>query len=158
MTLRARCDDGSEIVSAHAGLDPPPPGTRVAAEISRDAVVEVADETALLERRAGVEVGLAAARSRETELEQAASAALPLVTVLTLVWLHVEGQGETKIANHAWYTFWYVVPTLPMFHLIPWLLKKGMGFPLVMVLAALLTVGAFFLTAALVRRFGIDLY
>ena len=42
-------------------------------------------------------------------------AALPLVTELTLIWLHVERQPEAKIANHAWYTFWYVLPTLPMF-------------------------------------------
>ncbi|MEG5896662.1 DUF3147 family protein, partial [Enterobacter chengduensis] len=41
-------------------------------------------------------------------------AALPLVTVLVLVWMKLEGQSQQKIANHAWYTFWYVVPTLPM--------------------------------------------
>lgn len=32
-------------------------------------------------------------------------AALPLITVLTLIWLHVENQSADKIANHAWYTF-----------------------------------------------------
>ncbi len=42
-------------------------------------------------------------------------ASLPLVTILTLIWLFVEGQSETKISNHAYYTFWYVIPTLPMF-------------------------------------------
>ena len=42
-------------------------------------------------------------------------AALPLVTVLTLIWLHIEDQPPAKVANHAWYTFWYVLPTLPMF-------------------------------------------
>ena len=42
-------------------------------------------------------------------------AALPLVTVLALIWLYVENQPQDKIANHAWYTFWYVVPTLPIF-------------------------------------------
>lgn len=31
-------------------------------------------------------------------------AALPMVTVLTLIWLHVEQQPDQKIANHAWYT------------------------------------------------------
>jgi hypothetical protein len=41
-------------------------------------------------------------------------AALPLVTFLTLIWLYAEKQPEAKIANHAWYTFWYVVPTFPM--------------------------------------------
>ena len=33
-------------------------------------------------------------------------AALPMVTVLALVWLHVERQPAARIANHAWYTFW----------------------------------------------------
>ncbi|WP_431477962.1 DUF3147 family protein, partial [Massilia eburnea] len=47
-------------------------------------------------------------------------AALPLVTVLALIWLYVEKQPHEKIANHAWYTFWYVVPTLPMFLVFPW--------------------------------------
>jgi uncharacterized membrane protein (GlpM family) len=46
-------------------------------------------------------------------------AALPLVTVLALIWLQVERQPQVKIANHAWYTFWYVVPTLPMFLAFP---------------------------------------
>lgn len=41
-------------------------------------------------------------------------AALPLATLLTLVWLYVEKQPTAKIANHAWYTSWYVLPTLPM--------------------------------------------
>jgi len=41
VTLRARYDDGREIVSAHAGLAPPTPGVRVAVEIDRAAVVEV---------------------------------------------------------------------------------------------------------------------
>lgn len=34
----------------------------------------------------------------------------------------VDEAGRTesaKIANHAWYTFWYVVPTLPMFYYSP---------------------------------------
>ena len=42
-------------------------------------------------------------------------ASLPLVTLLALTWLYIEKQPAEKIANHAWYTFWYVVPTLPMF-------------------------------------------
>lgn len=46
-------------------------------------------------------------------------ASLPLVTILALIWLHIEQQSPQKIANHAWYTFWYVVPTLPMFLVFP---------------------------------------
>jgi hypothetical protein len=42
-------------------------------------------------------------------------ASLPLVTVMAMIWLYVEKQPDAKIANHAYYTFWYVLPTMPMF-------------------------------------------
>lgn len=48
-------------------------------------------------------------------------AALPLVTTLTLIWLHVEEQPPEKIVEISLYTFWYVLPTLPMF----WIFAKG---------------------------------
>lgn len=51
-------------------------------------------------------------------------AALPLVTILTLIWLHTENQPVSKIASHAYYTFWYVIPTLPLFLLFSYLLPK----------------------------------
>lgn len=83
-------------------------------------------------------------------------AALPLVTFLALIWLHVERQSVAKIANHAWYTFWYVIPTLPMFLLFPALLPR-LGFWPTLGASALVTLACFALFAALVRPFGIQL-
>lgn len=83
-------------------------------------------------------------------------AALPMVTVLALIWLYVERQPQEKIANHAWYTFWYVVPTLPMFLVFPWLLPR-LGFWPTLGVSVLLTIGCFALFALCVRRFGIEL-
>jgi hypothetical protein len=83
-------------------------------------------------------------------------AALPLVTILTLIWLYVENQPQTKIANHAWYTFWYVLPTLPMFLAFPWLLAK-FGFWPALAVSALITILCFGLVAAIVQKFGIQL-
>ncbi|WKE64643.1 DUF3147 family protein [Gallaecimonas kandeliae] len=83
-------------------------------------------------------------------------AALPMVTVLALIWLHVEKQSMEKIANHAWYTFWYVVPTLPMFLVFPALLPR-LGFWLTLGACALLTMVCFGLFALVVRHFGIEL-
>lgn len=65
-------------------------------------------------------------------------AALPLVTVLALIWLYMEGQPTSKIANHAYYTFWYVLPTLPMFLIFPYLLSKW-GFVLSLLASVLIT-------------------
>lgn len=83
-------------------------------------------------------------------------AALPLVTVLALIWLHLEGQPPQKIANHAWYTFWYVLPTLPMFLLFPPLLAR-LGFWPTLLAGVVLTLLCFAGLALVVRRFGIDL-
>jgi F0F1-type ATP synthase assembly protein I len=83
-------------------------------------------------------------------------AALPLVTVLTLIWLYVEKQPAEKIANHAWYTFWYVLPTLPMFLLFPALLQR-LGFWPTLLACVLITVACFGLLALLLQRFGIEL-
>lgn len=83
-------------------------------------------------------------------------AALPMVTVLTLVWLYVEKQPPEKLANHAWYTFWYVLPTLPMFLAFPALLSR-LGFWLTLLACAVLTIVCFVGLALLLRRFGITL-
>jgi len=83
-------------------------------------------------------------------------AALPLVTVLALIWLHLERQPPQKLASHAWYTFWYVIPTLPMFLAFPPLLPR-LGFWPALLACVLLTVACFALFAILLRRFGIEL-
>jgi hypothetical protein len=83
-------------------------------------------------------------------------AALPLVTVLALIWLHVESQPQEKLANHAWYTFWYVLPTLPMFLVFPALLPR-LGFWPTLLACVVLTVVCFAVLAAVLHRVGIEL-
>lgn len=83
-------------------------------------------------------------------------AALPTVTLLTLVWLYFEGQSAEKITNHAWYTFWYVIPTLPMFAMFPSLYQR-LGFWGAIASSILITVLLFLLFALILRRFDIDL-
>lgn len=83
-------------------------------------------------------------------------AALPLVTLLTLTWLYLENQPTAKIANHAWYTFWYVIPTLPMFLIFPWLLQR-VGFWPSMIASMLLVIICFAGFALVVKHFGVEL-
>ena len=83
-------------------------------------------------------------------------AALPLMTLLTLVWLYVENQPDEKIANHAYYTFWYVIPTLPMFLLFPYLLPR-LGFWVTMGAGVVATAICFGLFALVIKSFGINL-
>ena len=69
-----------------------------------------------------------------------------MVTVLVLCWLYFEGQSQQKISNHAWYTFWYVLPTLPMFAAFPLLLPR-FGFALTLLASVVITAVCFFITA-----------
>tara|TARA_R110000772_G_scaffold167377_4_gene279102 strand:- start:3686 stop:4036 length:351 start_codon:yes stop_codon:yes gene_type:complete len=83
-------------------------------------------------------------------------AALPLVTLLVLFWMYYESQSLEKISNHAWFTFWYVIPTLPMFALFPMLLPR-LGFWFTILASIGITFLFFILTALIAKRLGIEL-
>lgn len=83
--------------------------------------------------------------------------ALPFVSLIAMVWMHAEGQAPARIANHAEGTFWFVLPTLPMFLILPWMLRHGWSFWAALAANCLLTIGFFWLTVFVLRRFGIDL-
>lgn len=104
---------------------------------------------------AGVVV-LVSELARRSDRVGALVAALPLVSVLTLVWLHLEHQPAEKLANHARYTLWYVLPTLPMFLVFPMLLPR-LGFWVSLALSAALTVACFGALALALRHAGIEL-
>ena len=83
-------------------------------------------------------------------------ASLPLITVLVLMWMFVENQSTEKISNHAFYTFWYVLPSLPMFLIFQILLKSFTFWPSLLI-SILVTALLFLLSAIVVRWFGIEL-
>lgn len=94
--------------------------------------------------------------ARRSDRLGALIAALPMVTILTLIWLHLENQPAEKLANHAWYTFWYVIPTLPMFLVFPWLLPR-LGFWPALLACIVFSIICFAVFALVVRRYGIKL-
>ena len=83
-------------------------------------------------------------------------AALPLVTVLALVWMQIEQQAPEKLARHAWYTFWYVIPTLPMFLAFPPLLAR-FGFWPALAMCCAITALCFGILSLLSAKFGVSL-
>ncbi len=82
---------------------------------------------------------------------------LPLVTIMVLIWLFVEKQSAEKIANHAYYTFWYVIPTLPMFLIIPKLLQNGQPFTTSLLIGIGITFINFIIMVFIGRFFGVEL-
>ena len=84
-------------------------------------------------------------------------ASLPLVSVLGMVWLWRDRPDAANMAAHAGATFWYVLPSLPMFLLIPALLRHGVGFGTSLAAGCALTVGLYVLMTWLGPRFGLQL-
>jgi len=83
--------------------------------------------------------------------------ALPLTSLIAMAWMQRAGQSSQRLANHAESTFWFVLPSLPMFLLLPWMLRHGWGFWPALAINCLVTVGFFWLTVCVLRRCGIDL-
>lgn len=83
--------------------------------------------------------------------------ALPITSLLAMIWMHQGGQTPLRIAHHAEGTFWFVLPTLPMFLILPWMLRNGWGFWSALATNCAITVAFFWITVILLRRSGIDL-
>jgi hypothetical protein len=83
--------------------------------------------------------------------------ALPFTSLIAMIWMQHAGQSAERVANHAEGTFWFVLPSLPMFLILPWMLRSGWGFWAALAANCVLTIGFFWLTVFILRRFGIDL-
>lgn len=89
-------------------------------------------------------------------------ASLPLVSLITFVWIWFGMADDPaarteKLAAHSAGVFWFVLPSLPMFLVFPWLLRKGIPFWPTLLLCCLLTMLLYAAMAMLLKRFGIGL-
>ncbi len=84
-------------------------------------------------------------------------ASLPLVSVLgmILIW-HARPDAE-NMAVHAGATFWYVLPSLPMFLLIPYMLRSGVGFWPALIAGCALTIALYLAMMHFGPRLGLKL-
>ncbi len=83
-------------------------------------------------------------------------ASIPLISVLGMIWMYQERVPIVKISAHSTGVFWMVLPSLPMFLLLPWLLDKhGWNFYSSLAVSLSVTILLYFLTVMVVRRYGI---
>ena len=82
-------------------------------------------------------------------------ASLPLVSVLGMILLWHARPDAENMAVHAEATFWYVLPSLPMFLLMPVLLRHGLPFWLALATGCALTVALYLLMVHFGPRLGL---
>tara|TARA_B100000941_G_scaffold116021_1_gene81468 strand:- start:744 stop:1076 length:333 start_codon:yes stop_codon:yes gene_type:complete len=65
--------------------------------------------------------------------------AMPIITLLVILWMYYDGNSDEKISSHMSYTLLYIVPTVPMFLIFPFVISK-FGFYIAFLISILVTV------------------
>jgi len=84
-------------------------------------------------------------------------ASLPIISILAMIWMWHETGDTNRIADHAQSTFWFVLPSLPMFLVLPALLRNGVGFYLALGLSCVLTVVLYVLMLWVLKKIEITI-
>ena len=84
-------------------------------------------------------------------------ASLPLVSLLAMTWLYVDTRDTARVADLASSTFWFFLPSMPMFLIIPWLFRSGWSWAATMAAALAVTLALYALMFWAAPRLGIRL-
>ena len=82
---------------------------------------------------------------------------LPLVSLLTFVWLWVDTREPARIAELSHSAFWFFLPSIPLFLILPFLLRAGIGFWVALLIACAVTIALYSGMVLLAPRLGIRL-
>lgn len=84
-------------------------------------------------------------------------AAIPVVSTLAMIWLWVDTQDRAAVAQFSLSAFWYFLPTVPMFLIIPLLLRSGSNFWIALAVGIGVTLILFWITSRMLAANGIEL-
>ena len=84
-------------------------------------------------------------------------AALPLTSLLAMIWMHIDGVDSTQIAVLSYQIFWLVLPSLLFFIFFPVLIKQGLDFWLSLGLSLMATGTGYLVLLPFLRRLGVQL-
>ena len=84
-------------------------------------------------------------------------AALPLTSLLAMLWLWWDSGDAERVAELSASTIWFIIPSIPLFIALPLLLRSGLGFWLSMGLVIAGTLALYALMFWAAPRIGIKL-
>lgn len=77
-------------------------------------------------------------------------AALPIISIISMVWIYLDTGDSHKISIFSTEVFWYVLPSLGMFLALPLLLKRMTFYPSLCI-SMLITVALYLLMLGIFR-------
>ncbi|PCJ95105.1 MAG: hypothetical protein COA45_12600 [Zetaproteobacteria bacterium] len=103
----------------------------------------------------GVIIALISEIAKRSPALGALIASLPIISVLAMIWLWNETHDSERIAAHSENTFWLVLPSLPMFLILPALLRSGVHFYVALGLSCLITIILYLIMISVLKKFGL---
>lgn len=88
--------------------------------------------------------------SKRSSIWAATLASLPLVSILSIVWIYLESKDTDRIAKLSTDILWLVIPSLLFFVAFPFMLHKGVTFWLALAVASFVTMAGYALTLKLI--------
>ena len=100
---------------------------------------------------------VAASEAAKRSPTYAAFPYLPLISILAMIWLWRDTGDNERIAALLEGAFWLVLPTLPMFLVLPAMMRNGFAFWTALAISCALTVALYLVAVWLLPKLGINL-
>ena len=84
-------------------------------------------------------------------------ASIPLISILSMIWLYIDSRDIEKIKDLSASIFWMVIPSLVLFLSIPILINIGFNFWYSLIIAIILTIVSYLLMIFILSHYGIEL-
>ena len=81
-------------------------------------------------------------------------ASLPLTSLIAMIWLWRDTGDEQRIAQLSLGAFWFVLPSLPLFLIVPLMLRSGWAFWPTLLAACAVTLALYAAMFAIGARLG----
>mgnify|MGYP006285353361 CR=1 FL=1 len=95
--------------------------------------------------------------SKRSSLFGAILASLPLVSYLGIIWLYIDTESKSQVAQLSRSVFWMVIPSLSFFIILPLLLKTELNFYLSLAISTVVMVAVYFGMVFILQRFGVNI-
>jgi len=82
---------------------------------------------------------------------------LPLVSLLTFIWLWIDTREPTRIAELSQSTFWFFLPSMPLFLVLPAMLRSAISFSIALLVSCALTIALYWGMTLIGPRLGLRL-
>ena len=79
---------------------------------------------------------------------------LPLASIMSMTWLYNDTEDTAQVADFAESILWLVIPSMLLFVVLPYLLRRGWGFEAAMAVGIVTTIIAYGLGVWAAQSFG----